>query len=60
MQTTPRVRELARDTAIEAARAYMAAHLRAERQHGAADLTIEEADALQALRDCLAAERATR
>jgi hypothetical protein len=62
---SPRARELARDTAIEAARRFMAAELRLERAvlRGATnpiDLEFTQADALQTLRDSLAAERALR
>lgn len=58
-------RELLRDAAIEAARAYMAAQLRAEREepHQTSRRrrwTGPELDALQTLRDALAAERASR
>lgn len=66
MKTTTRARELARDTAIEAARQLMAVHLRQERAaclgqpDRAGDLEMYRLDALQSLRDCLTAERATR
>lgn len=52
--------ELLRTGAIEAARAFLAEHLRAEREVGPSDLTPLEADALQTLRDSLHAERRAR
>lgn len=57
-------RELLREAVIEAARHYMAAHLVAERQENAPprfeateDAVMQRDDALQTLRDALAAER---
>jgi hypothetical protein len=51
--------ELVRMAALEAARTFMAAQLRFEREP-AGDLEMFRDDALQSLRDCLAAERKVR
>jgi hypothetical protein len=53
-------REMLRDGAIGAARQYLAAVLVRERRIGLADMTAEEADHLQTLRDSLTAERRAR
>lgn len=52
--------ELLRTAAVEAARQYVAAQLRAERIHGNRGITGDEADGLQTLRDCLLGERKAR